>query len=817
MFDTAGSRLNFSVVAGVQESFRVSFYSGGNGMSVLGATFNAACYTAHGDEAGSPVAVLPVQHDSAAHKLLLTVPELAHGHYWWELRATDAVGKVCRLLYGTLAALTSAEVARLAEEAEESSLRELAVEVGAGYAAPLILRWQACSAAASLAEDAARAAERAEAAADRAENAQENVLGKLSAAQAFMESFNTALQQAVAVVDNYLWVGGVNTGHYLKGEAGITPHIGTDGYWYVGVQRLGDRPAFGADGITPHITADGFWAFGELKTTVPAAGRDGIDGTAIRYILVGDYEDIPQSGDTCNGGFRYLVAKEEAWATVGNAEATVQGEWEALELPASLLPESFTHLRIPQAFNSNSTPAYLMARTTDGQILGVSLNAVTWAAGDAVAWEFAAPIYVSEGKTVQLFIRPGNGATTGAIPYEGILMKSIVEGAGSCRVRYHGTWYGSRTPYFQVFGSTKAEFYDVYAWVERTDGSPAGWLRVDKTNELATAQVYGVMKYATDLPIVGGAPVGQNAAGQACVPIAETALPGAVRPSSQLTDNSGGLTHVGEDARLYVDLATASKPGVGAASYSQTVENTGSVGLTADGKWAVPPAAAFVWGCVRAGTSVPQSNGMPWIIPVGMAAAGVHNEYGQDIRGQLMNNLLVGGALRTALKETWQGWAPNGINTSVLPDKSNAVGIMTSASFSQNAAEGLRLEPASTSLLGGVTLCESIGSGSGMVPTVQAVLTYVQGYAYGKSNVYTKQEVYSRTEIEDRESSNNSALAELYKTKAEAAQEHEQLQRGIQARMRKSPTVESVQVLTVAEYQALPQRDKTCIYFVTED
>lgn len=300
MFDTVGSRLNFAVVAGVGETFRVSFYDGTDTMSVLGATFQAACYVAHGDEAGEQVAVLPVEHDARDNAVLLTVPELEQGHYCWELRASDPEGRESRLLYGTLSALSGASVARLGDEAEASVLRDLSVQVADGYAAPLRLRWQSCSAGASFAEQAARAAERAEGAA-----------ALLQSAQAFIESFEEAVSQAVRVgEDGVLVIGNYYTGVRVKAEDGVTPHIGANGNWWSGEQDLG-KPSRGEDGLTPSISADGYWVLGDWKSPVCAAGRDGIDGTAVRRILVESVADLPQEGEMCNGGVYYYVPNAE--------------------------------------------------------------------------------------------------------------------------------------------------------------------------------------------------------------------------------------------------------------------------------------------------------------------------------------------------------------------------------------------------------------------------------------------------------------------------------------------------------------------------
>ena len=159
-----------------------------------------------------------------------------------------------------------------------------------------------------------------------AEAARDAVLDKLDLAMEFVASFNEALQKCVQVVNNYLWIGGVNTGHYLKGDAGETPRYGSDGWWYIGDERVGK--ARGDDGITPHITSDGYWAFGSQKTNVRAAGKDGINGAAMRRVVIDSVIDLPQEEERGvyyyvrqgDGTFEVYVWLENAgWTSIGPA------------------------------------------------------------------------------------------------------------------------------------------------------------------------------------------------------------------------------------------------------------------------------------------------------------------------------------------------------------------------------------------------------------------------------------------------------------------------------------------------------------------
>lgn len=52
----------------------------------------------------------------------------------------------------------------------------------------------------------------------------------------------------------------------------------------------------------------GTWIVGGEDTGKPYKGRDGIDGVKIQRIEVANVEDIPTSGETCNGGYLYYVS-----------------------------------------------------------------------------------------------------------------------------------------------------------------------------------------------------------------------------------------------------------------------------------------------------------------------------------------------------------------------------------------------------------------------------------------------------------------------------------------------------------------------------
>ena len=68
-----------------------------------------------------------------------------------------------------------------------------------------------------------------------------------------------------------------------NGQDAPIPHIGDDGYWYIGntktaVKAQGNNGADGQNDVTPTISEDGYWIVNGQKTNVKAKGEKGADG-----------------------------------------------------------------------------------------------------------------------------------------------------------------------------------------------------------------------------------------------------------------------------------------------------------------------------------------------------------------------------------------------------------------------------------------------------------------------------------------------------------------------------------------------------------
>lgn len=64
----------------------------------------------------------------------------------------------------------------------------------------------------------------------------------------------------------------------------------------------------------------GTWWVGGENTQLPWRGVDGIDGAKVKRIEVDSEEQLPETGETCNGGYYYYVTNAESAATLEAGE-----------------------------------------------------------------------------------------------------------------------------------------------------------------------------------------------------------------------------------------------------------------------------------------------------------------------------------------------------------------------------------------------------------------------------------------------------------------------------------------------------------------
>ena len=466
----------------------------------------------------------------------------------------------------------------------------------------------------------------------------------IEAAAAFMKSFDEALREHIKVVNDYLWIGGVNTGHYLKGADGETPRYGNDDWWYIGSERVGQ--ARGDDGITPHITSDGYWAFGSQKTNVRAAGKDGINGAAMRRVLIQSLDELPKT----------------------------------------------------------------------------------------------------EERGVYYYLKDG-------------------------------------------------EHYDVYVWLE-----PDGWVCVGEANDIATSEVYGLVKLGTDMQVDNGAPVGRDADGQMSVPLADTAVAGAGKLSTSTQLSNGGLIGLNSSKQLMVHTATTDISGTAKLSTSAILNEAGNVGVNSSGQLKVPRADSSTWGVVRLSTYLDVTN----------TDATYLNSIGKAHDGTIAFNLLSNGAIKYSHGNA-NGWktagAAPGVPTDALKEAEKYLGLSTSGQFNQDGNR-LNLNPATTSNLAGVYLATSMTQTGAYALTGDVVVNYLSEHYYGKSQVYTKQETLTQIEYKMQSYATLSWVQDNFMTRTQIQQELRNKVNG------QSGVLESIKALTASQRQNLTSVDSKTLYLV---
>ena len=114
---------------------------------------------------------------------------------------------------------------------------------------------------------------------------------------------------------NTWWIAGEDTHYQATGDPGKEPRIADNGNWEIWDEDRKEwvdtkKPSRGEDGFSPYVDDDGYlcWrdsATGEIK-------RKELRATiaAVRH-LVDSENDIPQEGETCNGGHYYYVPRNQ--------------------------------------------------------------------------------------------------------------------------------------------------------------------------------------------------------------------------------------------------------------------------------------------------------------------------------------------------------------------------------------------------------------------------------------------------------------------------------------------------------------------------
>ena len=124
-----------------------------------------------------------------------------------------------------------------------------------------------------------------------------------------------------------------------NGDDGITPHIGTDGYWYIGDTNTnvkaegtdGQDGTNGTDGVSPHIGSDGYWYVGDTNTNVKAKGTDGEDGITPHIgengnWFIGDQDtNVKAEGQDGTDGVTPHVGDNGHWY-IGDVDTNVKAE-----------------------------------------------------------------------------------------------------------------------------------------------------------------------------------------------------------------------------------------------------------------------------------------------------------------------------------------------------------------------------------------------------------------------------------------------------------------------------------------------------------
>lgn len=694
--------LNISLCAGVPTTFEFEV------LNVRGEPKEMSFYTYAGvaeSNDGTRYELTGRVEGSAPSVVLLDFPALPTGSYKYEVHVTSDTGEVAVLVVGVLG-VAWPDLTDAAPKTEPRSPNRRVVVKVPENGQTCVAQWAITgfieaklvglnTSVESAKEYAEESKKQAQTAADQA--------GRLEKVEAFLAVFEDKITSAV-VVDSetgHLIIGGVDTMVKVSGDPGKSPYIAEDGRWRyyddATQQWLIGPPARGEAGRSPYINSLGTWTewdpvLGRWKDTgCQAQGKDGVDGTTARRILVNRVEDIPKEGETCSGGYLYYVPLSDALPvalltvlSAGRTEADrlfVNGQEIALP-PASYEPEEAA-IELALSFQEAFPEAE------------VSVTGATVALrADVLGWSFSS--LNEDGYDLVQHVR--------------------MERSG----------------------------YDVYGWLETPDGA-AGWELVDDVDDIATTEVFGISRRGTDKVVAEGAPVGHNEHGQMSVPLAEYTVPGSAMRGVDFVIERGGGVGLDSEGRMFCRMATVDFLGAVKPSFSGS--NLASVvGIMEDGSLGIPWGSWTQGGVFRAGSQFGQSNPIPYIVGVGVTN---NHELANNLvySGAIQH---MNPAAWVAKGMSWLQTTMEG-HPEYFSDMFYS-GLVTSSQFTQSQERGLELLSATESLLGGVYLASSLtDSRPNSVVNIKwldAAKREIKDWAYGA--FYKKSETYSQETIDDK-------------------------------------------------------------------
>lgn len=566
--DFLGAALNLTQLSGSSPVYRLEFVDDSEAAMDLGGVTFSGTVTACSDGQTYP---LGVGVSAAETNVIgLSFPSLALGNYNYEVMATDDSGEALRIVYGQILVMATSLTW---PEAEEQTIKRLQVREPGAEAKQLQLKWLASSIAQLSAEEAAKSAAKAEAAAADAEKkvqeAEQTALENIqTASDEAAETLNTAITEATKTISTAVDEGlqefetaqssidesveraetAADNAEADAAEIKDTMQNATDfmadfetrvesaisirgGVWYIGNTSTGVQ-ATGDPGECPKLSTANTWLIYDnttetwTDTGVRAEGIDGIDGIdgdTVRRILVDSYADIPQSGETCNGGYYYYVWQEEVAASA----ATGYIDYSAgltnalgLEINGVAIPDDESGLTGDDLVN-------YWVDAIDAANLGVDAEALT----DESRIYISARVPGDVGNYIALELT--NEETTAT------LSGATLTG-GEDAIPAH---------------------YDVYAWIQDKRSSTGEWVKIGERNDVATSTVYGLVKLSTDVRVNDGGLIGTNTAGQMLARPASYGSYGAVKPSSS---NTPGTYCIGinDNGTLGINKATLDYFGV---------------------------------------------------------------------------------------------------------------------------------------------------------------------------------------------------------------------------------------------------------------